>query len=91
MDAPLCQRKDRHRATGKDYSSIVIHFTVVKAFLSFFWIPNTLLLSLSERSAKVMHLGLLVCMSVQTRNSKTIAPIDLIALHKKYYTRGSVL
>ena len=32
-----------------------------------------------------MHLGLFVCMSVRTSNSKTIAPIDLIFLHKKYY------
>ena len=29
--------------------------------------------------------------SVPVRNSKTIAPIDLIFLHKKYYPRGSVL
>ena len=27
--------------------------------------------------------------SVCLRNSKTIAPIDLIVLHRKYYTRGS--
>ena len=38
-----------------------------------------------------MHLGLSVCMSVQTRNSTTITLIDLIFLHKKYYTHGPVL
>ena len=32
-----------------------------------------------------------VCMSVRKRNSKTISPIDLIVLHKKYYTSGSIL
>ena len=45
---------------------------------------------LPERSAGVMHLGLFVC----ARNSKTIAPIDMIFFtHEKYYTpvRGSVL
>ena len=26
-----------------------------------------------------------VCVSVQTRNSKPVAPIDLIFLHKKHY------
>ena len=31
-----------------------------------------LLPSLPERSARVMHLGLFVCMSIRTRNSKTI-------------------
>ena len=31
------------------------------------------------------------CGSVQARNSETIAPIDLIFLPKKYYSRGSVL
>ena len=36
---------------------------------------------LPERSARVMHLS--VCMSVRVRNSKTIAPIDLI-----FYTRS---
>ena len=32
-----------------------------------------------------------VCLSIRSRNSKTIAPIDLIFLHKKEYTCGSVL
>ena len=32
-----------------------------------------------------------VCLSVRTRNSKTISPIDLIFLHKKYYARGPVI
>ena len=32
-----------------------------------------------------------VCLSIWTRNSNTIAPIDLICLQTKYYTRGSVL
>ena len=31
-----------------------------------------------------------VCMSVPACNSKTIAPIDLIFVHKYYYSRGSV-
>ena len=31
------------------------------------------------------------CLSVWARNSKTITLIVLIFLHKKYYTRGSVL
>ena len=31
-----------------------------------------------------------ICMSVRMRNSKIIAPIGLIFLYKKYYTRGSV-
>ena len=38
-----------------------------------------------------MHLGMFVCMSARTRNSKTFAPNDLIFLHKKYYTSESVL
>ena len=32
-----------------------------------------------------------VSITVRTRNSKTIAPIDLIFLPKMYYARGSVL
>ena len=44
-----------------------------------------------RRGARVMHVGMSVCMSVWTCNSKTIASIDLISLHKKYYARGSVL
>ena len=40
---------------------------------------------------RVTHLGRFVCMSVLMRNSQTSAPIDLIFLHKKYCTRGSVL
>ena len=42
-------------------------------------------------SAKVLHLGMFVCMSVRMCNTKTIDPIDLIFLHKKYYTRDSAL
>ena len=40
-----------------------------------------------------MYLGTFVCLSgpVWTCNSKTIAAIDLIVLHKKYYTCDSVL
>ena len=37
------------------------------------------------------YVSLSVRMSVRTSNSKTIAPIDLICLHKKAYTRGSGL
>ena len=37
-----------------------------------------------------MHLGRFVCMSVRTRISKSIAPIDLIFLLKNYYPCGSV-
>ena len=42
-------------------------------------------LSLPERSAGVMRLDLFVCIyvCVWTRNSQTIAPIDLTCLHKK--------
>ena len=36
-----------------------------------------------------MHLGLFVCLSVRTRNSKTVAPINLIILQIKCYPRGS--
>ena len=54
-----------------------------------------LLPSHPKRSAMVMHFGLFVCLSVclyvRTRNSKTIAPIDLIFLHKEYSTCGSFL
>ena len=32
-----------------------------------------------------MDLGLFVCISVRTRDSKNIAPIDFIFLHTKYY------
>ena len=32
-----------------------------------------------------------VCLSVRAHISNTIAPIDLICLHKKEYTRDSVL
>ena len=38
-----------------------------------------------------MHLAISVWMFTWMRISKTIAPIDLIFVHKKYYTRGSVL
>ena len=44
--------------------------------------------SLMEGSITVVHLGLL---SIRVLNSKTIAPIDLILLHNKEYTCGSVL
>ena len=33
--------------------------------------------------------GSICHMSVRARSSKTIAPIDLIFLHRKYYPRGS--
>ena len=36
--------------------------------------------SLPERSARVMHLGLFVGLSVRTRNSKTVVPIDYMCL-----------
>ena len=45
-----------------------------------------------ESSTRVMHFGMFVCVvcfSIRARNSKTIAPIDLILLHKKYYACGS--
>ena len=38
-----------------------------------------------------LSVWIFVCMSVRTRNSKTVAPIELIFLHKNYYARGSVL
>ena len=39
--------------------------------------------SFTDRGAMVRHFGLSVYMSVRRRNSKTIAPIYLIFLHKK--------
>ena len=52
---------------------------------------NYVLPSLPERGAGVMHLVcLLVCLSGRVAQ-KTIAPIDLISLHKKFRTRSSVL
>ena len=39
--------------------------------------------SLPERIARVVNLGLFLCVSVRTRNSKTISPIDLNFLYKK--------
>ena len=39
--------------------------------------------SLLERSARVIHLDLFVCLSVWARHSKTVAPIGLICLHTK--------
>ena len=43
-----------------------------------------------KEGARVVHLGLFVCLSGRV-TKKTIAPIELILLHKKYYTRGSAL
>ena len=49
----------------------------------------------SRSSVRVRHLDLFiclsVCLSVHVLNSKTIAQVDLIVLHKKEYTRVSVL
>ena len=52
---------------------------------SFYHLLHTFLPLLPERSARVMHFGQFVCLSVRTRNSKTIAPIDLI-----FYTRSII-
>ena len=87
MDAPLCQRKDRHRTTSKDYSSIVINFTVNECFPFFGYQTHY---CPSSRRGVQRYLGLFVCMSVRARYPKTVAKIDLIVLHKTYYTRGSV-
>ena len=44
-----------------------------------------------ERSARAFGVVCLcVCLSVRTCISKTIAPIGLIFVHNKYYTRVSV-
>ena len=53
-----------------------------------------LLPSLPERGARVMHFGLSACLFVfmfARLTKKNIASIDLIVLHKKYYSRCSVL
>ena len=70
--------------SGYMYNHATEYVFVVRVFVN---LLCQYLLSLLERSARVMHLGLFVCL----RNSKTIAPIDLIFVHKKCYTRGSVL
>ena len=69
------------------------HAQTTSISLSLWFIYSSLQLysflpSLPKRSVRVMHFGYVcqsVCMSVRTRNSKTIAPIDLIV-----YTRSNM-
>ena len=52
--------------------------------------PITQLITVSPIDECECHAFLSVCLSVRTCNSKTIAPIDLIILRKKYCTHCSV-
>ena len=38
-----------------------------------------------------MHLGLFVCLSVRARNSRSIAPIDLILFTQEVLSHGFVV
>ena len=62
------------------YDSDIVHFSArfTRNLGIYYWYSRS-------------SMSLSVCMPVRMRNSKTIATIDLICLHKKCYTRGSVL
>ena len=61
----------------------IVHETVVHFI--------TLALGEECEGYAIGYVCLSVCLSVRTRNSKTIATIDLIFIHVKYYTCSLVL